>query len=313
MLASKYSDKVMTQLTRLFPLLALLAAIVAWLAPQWFAPLGSAITPLLTLIMFAMGLTLTLDNFRNLRNRPVPLLVGTALQFLLMPLLAFALAVSLQLSPEMTTGLILVGCCPGGTASNVVCYLARGDVALSISLTMLSTLLSVFATPLLTWFYLGQAIDVPIAGMMQSIVQIVLLPVVAGLLLNTWAGSTFSRLAPVLPVISVLAIVLIIAIVVALNAANFLQVSVAIVAAVILHNLAGYGSAYGICRWLRFDERICRTIAIEVGMQNSGLAVALASQFYSAAAALPGAIFSLWHNLSGALLAGLWNSRRDKI
>ena len=303
----------MSLITRLFPLLALLAAALGFLVPGLLANLGGLIVPLLTLIMFAMGLTLTLDNFRDLARRPGKLFVGTILQFSLMPLAAFVIARLLGLERELMIGLVLVGCCPGGTASNVICYLARGDLALSIALTMLSTLLSVAVTPFLTWLYLGQAIDVPIGEMMLSILQIVLVPVLAGLLLNSWQGARLARVQPVLPVVSVLAIVLIIGIVVALNSGNVAAMSLVVLVAVILHNASGIGGAYAVCRLLRYDERVCRTIAIEVGMQNSGLGVALATQFYSAVAALPGAVFSLWHNLSGSLLAGWWGRGKGGV
>ncbi len=207
-------------------------------------------------------------------------------------------------------GMILVGCCPGGTASNVICYLAKGDLALSISLTMVSTFLSVIATPLLTLLYLGQAIEVPILAMVLSILQMVIVPVFAGLILNTYFNKKLIKLRPVLPVISVLAIILIIGIVVAINSNNLVAVSAFVLIAVILHNLIGICSAYVISKQFNYDEKTCRTIAVEVGMQNSGLGVALATQFYSSLAALPGAVFSLWHNLSGSLLAGYWSKNK---
>ncbi len=300
----------MTRITSLFPLLAILAAILAYLMPGLFTPMSGAIVPLLTLIMFAMGLTLTLDSFNSVFRRPLKILVGTGMQFLLMPLVAFLIANLLLADRELVIGLVLVGCCPGGTASNVICYLARGDLALSIALTLVSTLLSVAATPLLAWIYLGQAIDVPILEMMLSILQIVIVPVAAGLAINTWLGERLRAFEAFFPAVSVIAIVFIIGIVVALNSGNMAVMGAAVLVAVILHNLCGIGSAYGLCRLLRYDEATCRTIAIEVGMQNSGLGVALAAKFYSAAAALPGAVFSLWHNLSGSLLAGWWGTAK---
>ena len=296
-------------ITRLFPLLAIMSAVIAYFFPQHFLPLADLIVPLLTLIMFAMGMTLKLDNFKQVLIRPQGIMLGTGLQFVLMPFFAFILVHIFPISAELATGLILVGCCPGGTASNVVCYLAKGNLALSISLTMVSTLLSVVVTPFLTWLYIGQAIEVPITDMMLSILQMVIVPVLAGLFINTWLGAGLGSVSPLFPAISVLAIVLIIGIVVALNSNNLITISGLVIVAVILHNLFGIGSAYGLCRLLRLDESTCRTIAIEVGMQNSGLGVALATQFYSAATALPGAIFSLWHNLSGSLLAGYWGKR----
>ena len=299
----------MNVITRLFPLLAIMSAVIAYIFPQFFSPLADLIVPLLTLIMFAMGMTLTLENFKQILIRPQGIMLGTGLQFVLMPFFAFTLVHVFPISAELATGLILVGCCPGGTASNVVCFLTKGNLALSISLTMVSTLLSLVATPFLTWLYIGQAIEVPITDMMLSILQMVIVPVLAGLLINTWLGARLGRVSPLFPAISVLAIVLIIGIVVALNSNNLVTISGLVIVAVILHNLFGIGSTYGLCKLLRLDESTCRTIAIEVGMQNSGLGVALATQFYSAATALPGAIFSLWHNLSGSLLAGYWGKQ----
>jgi len=302
----------MILITRFFPLLAIVTAAAAYIAPGMFTPMGDAIVPLLTLIMFSMGLTLTMDSFRDVLKTPGKIIVGTLMQFLLMPLAAFLIALGLSMDSSLMTGLVLVGCCPGGTASNVICYLARGNLALSISLTMVSTLLSVVATPLLTWVYLGQAIDVPITDMMLSILQIVIVPVVAGLLLNTWIGGSLKKMEWILPLISVLAIIVIIGIVVALNRDNLAVMSVAVFFAVMAHNALGIGGAYGLGKLIGYEESTCRTLAIEVGMQNSGLGVALATQFYTTAATLPGAVFSLWHNLSGSLLAGFWGKHDEK-
>jgi len=299
----------MSIITRLFPLLAILAALTAFYLPDVFAKLSNLIIPLLTLIMFAMGMTLNLENFKNVIRRPLKIALGTLLQFLLMPLFAFLISHLLVLERELVVGMILVGCCPGGTASNVICYLAKGDLALSISLTMVSTFLSVLLTPFLTLLYLGQAVEVPIIDMMFSILQIVIIPVVLGLCINTYFGAKLTKLMPLFPAVSVLAIVLIIAIVVALNSSDLVAISGLVFVAVILHNILGIGSAYGLSKMCHYDESTCRTIAIEVGMQNSGLGVALATQFYSAVAAIPGAIFSLWHNLSGSLLAGYWSKK----
>lgn len=299
----------MQVIIRYFPLLAIFSALIGFFQPQLFTPLSNFIVPLLTLIMFAMGLTLTFSNFKSVLQQPIKIVLGTALQFILMPLAAFVISQLFDLEREIMIGLVLVGCCPGGTASNVICYLAKGELALSISLTMVSTFLSVLVTPFLTLFYLGQAIDVPLLAMMQSILQMVIAPVFAGLILNTFFNKKLAKLTPVFPAISVLAIVLIIGIVVALNSDNLAVVGGLVILAVILHNLFGICSAYLIARQFKYDKKTCRTIAIEVGMQNSGLAVALATQFYSSLAALPGAVFSLWHNLSGSLLAGYWSKK----
>jgi len=201
----------------------------------------------------------------------------------------------------------VVGACPGGTASNVVCYLARGDVALSISLTTISTLLAIVATPLLTWFYVGQQVPVPVAQMLWSVFKIVLLPVSLGVAVNTLARERLAVVKPLFPLVSVAAIVVIIAIVVALNVGNLATMGVTVAVAVMLHNTAGLLGGYWIARLLGCDNRTSRTLSIEVGMQNSGLGVALAVKYFSAAAAVPGALFSIWHNLSGALMASYWS------
>jgi BASS family bile acid:Na+ symporter len=299
-----------TRITRLFPLWALLGSLLAWLQPDWFTPLKSAIVPLLGLVMFGMGITLTAQNFLTVLRRPMPVAIGVSLQFLLMPLAGWLLARVAGLSPQLTVGLILLGSCPGGTASNVICYLARGDVALSITLTAVSTLLAVLATPLLTLVYAGQLIAVPVADMLLSILRIILLPVSLGVILNHFFHRQLAMVRSLFPLVSVVTIVVIIAIIVALNAAQLGQQAPAVAATVVAHNAFGLTAGYWLARRLGRDERESRTLAIEVGMQNSGLAVALAVKYFSATAALPGALFSIWHNLSGSLLAAVWGRDR---
>ncbi|MEJ2592455.1 MAG: bile acid:sodium symporter family protein [Candidatus Thiodiazotropha sp.] len=300
-----------SRLTRLFPLWALLFSAVAYGLPGGFVVLKPAIVPLLGLVMFGMGMTLTWNHFAEVLKRPAVVGLGVFLQYLVMPLAAWLIAGMLDLPPYLTAGLVLVGACPGGTASNVVCYLARGDVALSITLTTVSTLLAIVMTPLLTWLYVGQKVPVPVQSMLWSIFKIVLLPVALGVLVNSLFGRRLQGIKPLFPLLSVVAIVVIIAIVVALNRENIATMGIAVALAVMLHNLVGLACGYGVPRLLGLDARICRTLAIEVGMQNSGLGVALAVKYFSAAAALPGALFSIWHNLSGSMLAGVW-SRRDR-
>lgn len=295
--------------TSLFPLWAVLVAGVAYSVPEPFVVAQGAIVPLLGLVMLSMGMTLTWASFAEVFQRPRPLVVGAAAQFLMMPLFGWLAAWALSLPPQLAAGLVLVGACPGGTASNLVTYLARGDVALSISLTSLSTLLAVVATPLLTWVYVGQQVPVPVGEMLGSIFKILLLPVALGVAINQWLGARLGRLRHALPLLSVAAILVIIGMVVALNRTHFPALGPAVALAVVLHNGLGLLGGYWAGRLLGWDERICRTLAIEVGMQNSGLGVALAMQYFSAAAALPGALFSVWHNLSGSLLAGWWSRR----
>lgn len=299
----------MIRFTRLFPLWAVLASALAWYLPQPIAAGKPAIVPLLGLVMFGMGITLTPASFQAVWRRPLSVLVGLGLQFLLMPLLGWGIGIVFGLAPALIVGMVLVGSCPGGTASNVICYLARGDVALSITLTACSTLLAILATPVLTLVYAGKMVPVPALGMLLTILKIVLVPVLLGMLVNRVLGSRLAGVKRVFPAVSVAAIVVIIAIIVALNRAQFAQLALPLVAAVIAHNLAGLLGGYGLARLLGREVREARTLAIEVGMQNSGLAVALAMQYFSPLAALPGALFSLWHNLSGSLLAGYWARR----
>lgn len=290
----------------LFPLWALVGSMLAYLFPALLTPLKGAITPLLGVVMLGMGLTLSLGDFEQVVRRPRIVLAGVVMQFSIMPFFAWLVAVVLQLPPALATGLILVGCCPGGTASNVIAYLARADVALSVCLTAVSTLLAVVLTPLLATFYIGQRASVPTVELLGSVVKVVLLPVATGTAINTLYKKRLEALQRVLPALSVTAIVLIIAIIVALNRPGLSTVATQVVVAVALHNGLGLLAGYVGGRLLRVDTATLRTLVIEVGMQNSGLGVALAKQYFGALAALPGAVFSVWHNLTGSLLAGRW-------
>lgn len=294
---------------RWFPLWALLAGVLAYLRPAPFTVASPAIVPLLGLVMFGMGLTLRGRDFRAVLRRPGVVLLGVGLQFLLMPLLGWLLALGTGLSAGLAAGVILLGSCPGGTASNVMCYLARGDVALSITLTAVSTLLAVVATPLLTWLYAGERVEVPVLDVLLSTAKIVLLPVLLGIVVNRVVGAHLDRLKSMFPALSMAAIVTIIAIIVAMNHESIQQLGVLLVTVVVLHNLLGLALGYALPRMLGRSAAECRTLAIEVGMQNSGLAVALATEHFSSVAALPGALFSVWHNFSGSLLAGRWSRR----
>jgi len=301
----------MIRLTQLFPLWAIIISILAWLYPPLFSSYKPLIVPLLSVVMFGMGLTLQLSDFSYVFQMPRLIFLGIVLQYTIMPLTAVALSSIMKLDPVLTAGMILVGTCPGGTASNVICYLARGNVALSITLTAISTLLAVILTPALTAELVSKSIHVPALDMLLSIFYMVIVPVSAGVLLNHVAGRILKPVSVFFPLVSVIAIVFIIAIIVSLNADNFQQIGPAILIAVMLHNGAGLLLGYYSSRLLGYSPTECRTLAIEVGMQNSGLAVALAIKYFTATAALPGAIFSIWHNLSGSILAGFW-SRRTK-
>jgi len=296
-------------MTRLFPIWALAAAGSAVIWPEPWAARGSWVVPLLMGVMFGMGVTLSPQDFRRVASQPGRVGLGTTLQFLVMPLAALLTGWLLRLPPELVAGLVVVGACPGGTASNVICYLARADVALSISLTFVSTLLAVVLTPGLIWLYLGQSVPIPVASMLGSLVQLVLLPVVGGMLVNTFLRRPLQGILPIFPLLSVLAIGAVIGIVVGLNRGPLVESGPWVALAVIVHNLLGLGVGYGAAKLFRVPEAASRTIAIEVGMQNSGLGVALALQYFTPLTALPGALFSVWHNLSGSLLAGVWRRR----
>jgi BASS family bile acid:Na+ symporter len=278
--------------------------------PAPFTELKPAIVPLLTVIMFSMGLTLSIEDFKRALSMPQLIITGLVLQYSIMPFAALAIATIFQLDPALTIGMILVGACPGGTASNVITYLARGNVALSISLTSISTILAIVLTPAITLLIADTSIQVPAARMFVSILYIVILPVALGLALKHFFAYRIKTVEHYLPLIAVAAIVLIIAIITALNAGQFSQVGITVLLAVVLHNAIGLLTGYGSARLMGYPARECRTLAIEVGMQNSGLAVALAIKHFSAAAALPGAIFSIWHNISGSALAFFWSKKQ---
>ncbi|WP_342596558.1 bile acid:sodium symporter family protein [Salinicola lusitanus] len=297
------------RINRLFPVWAVLLAVIAAFEPQLFVGLKADIKTLLVVIMFAMGLTLTREDFARVIKAPKPIAVGVVLQFLIMPVAALLVSRVLGLSPELTTGMILVGATAGGTSSNVMTWLAGGQVALSVSMTMVSTVISVVATPFITWLLVGQTIDVPVLGMLMSIAQLVIAPIALGVVVHHLLGARIRKIESALATLAMAAIVLIIAIVVALNAGNLATLGPIVAIAVIAHNSIGLAGGYWLSRALGFDIRTARTIAFEVGLQNSGLAVTLANQFFTAGAALPGALFSVWHNVSGSVLAGYWKQR----
>lgn len=303
----------LVRFNNLFPVWAILLSVFAFLYSDAFSGLQFAIVPLLAAVMFMMGLTLSKAEFQRIIAAPKPVFLGVLLQFLLMPLLAYLLSAMLQLSTQLTAGMVLVGSCAGGTASNVMCYLAKGDVALSISMTMTSTLIGVIATPLLCTLYLSQTIAVDTTGLLLSMLQMVFVPVLLGVVCNQYLPGLITRLNTLLPTLSMLFILLIIAIIVASNAASIAETGPLVLVAVMLHNSFGLAGGFYGSRLMGFNLKQSQTIAIEVGMQNSGLGVALALQFFSATAALPGAIFSVWHNISGSILASAWGRKRSSL
>lgn len=268
---------------------------------------------MLGLIMFGMGLTLEPDDFTRVFSRPGTVFTGVLCQFILMPGIAWVLSRLFQLSPELTLGVLLVGCCPGGTSSNVICYLAKGNVALSVSMTMVSTLLAPVMTPLLVKILAGAIIPVDFWSMFLSIVEVIILPIVLGRLFKRFQPKASEKASLFLPAFSSIVIALIVAAVVASSAGKLRDVGLVVIVVVMLHNLFGFLLGYGAAKALRLDEQESRTISIEVGMQNSGLACSLVALHFAAMplAAVPGAVFSVWHNISGALLARSF-ARRSK-
>ena len=289
--------------------LVLLAAVLGLLFPGAIRYLKPAyINPLLGVIMFCMGMTLKTDDFRVVFRRPKDVLIGCLAQFTVMPLLAFALTKIFSLDAALAIGVILVGCCPGGTASNVITYLAKGDLALSVGMTATSTLLAPVLTPLLVWLLAGEKVQVDVLGMLLSILWVVILPIGLGLLEKRFAPRVSEKAVAYLPALSTLTISTIVFIVIAANAEKLLSSGLIIILVVILHNLCGLGVGYLIGVALRLSPAKRRAISIEVGMQNSGLASSLANLHFAAypMAAIPGAIFSVWHNISGGIVARLF-------
>lgn len=294
-----------------FPLLVLAAGAAGLMSPGTFTGFAEAVPYLLGVIMFCMGLTLTPPDFKGVMKRPWAVALGLAAQYVVMPGLGWLVAQALDLPPQLAAGVILVGCAPGGTASNVVSYLARGDVALSVSVTTLSTVLAPLLTPALTLLLAGQFLPVDAGSMVGDILKTVLLPVFAGLLVRLTAGRYVARLLGVLPWLSVVAIGAIVAVVVGGSASAIKSAAGLVFLAVVLHNGVGLLLGYAVGRAARLGEPSARALMFEVGMQNSGLAASLAGAHFSPLAALPAAVFSVWHNVSGALAAA-WLAGRDR-
>ena len=290
-------------------IIALLVAIIALVFPDPVKGVikTSYVNTLLGIVMFGMGMTLKLSDFKVVFTKPKAVITGILSQFIIMPLLAFLLVKIFNLDPALAVGVILVGSCPGGTSSNVMTYLAKGDVALSVGMTACTTILAPVVTPALVLLLGGATINVSYVSMLMSIVQVVLVPIVLGFVINHFFEKFAQACAKVLPLISVIAICLIIMAVVAANAAKIMTVGWLIVVVVMLHNLCGYALGYGVGKVLGLSRDQMRTLSIEVGMQNSGLATSLATVHFATMplAAVPGTVFSVWHNISGAIYANI--------
>lgn len=289
-----------------FPVVVLIAAAIALATPGTFTGWAPAVPWMLAVIMLGMGMTLRPIDFAVIAQRPLALLFGVALQYTVMPLLGWGIAQLFGFGTMLTIGMILVGAAPGGTASNVMVYIAKGDTALSVAMTTVSTLLAPLLTPLLILWLVGEDLPVGFGGLFESIVQVVLVPVVLGLLLRLSIPRVIEKILDVLPLISVLGITGVVMAVVAGNADALLNVGLTVALAVILHNVFGLLFGYAVSAGLKTPVTVRRAVSIEVGMQNSGLAATLATVHFTPLAALPAALFSVWHNVSGSLLAGYW-------
>ena len=292
-----------------FPSFILLGAIIAFLFPDPFIPLTNYINIFLTIIMFTMGLTLTVPDFQMVLKRPLPILIGVVAQFVIMPFLAIVVAKMFNLNPALAVGLLMLGSVPGGTSSNVIAFLARGDVALSVTMTSMSTIVSPIMTPFLMLMLSGTETAVDGGGMAWTLVQTVLLPVIIGLVLRVFLNKWIDKILPILPYLSILGIGGVVFGAVAANAERLMSVGLIVFVAVIVHNVFGYVLGYLTGRLFKFPEAANRTMAIEIGTQSAGLASGMAGRFFTPEAALPGAVAAVVHNITGAVYVGLVRSR----
>jgi BASS family bile acid:Na+ symporter len=297
-----------------FTLMVMAVVSLAMYYPQYFKTIGSfklpaLIIPLLQLIMFGMGTELSLKDFANVVRMPKGIIVGVVCHYVIMPMVGFAIANLFHFSPAIAAGIILVGCCPSGLASNVMCYLAKGNLALSVSVTTISTMVAPFLTPLLMRLLGGSFVEIDFWGMVWDITKIVIIPVTAGLAFHYLIHGKFKWLDKAMPLLSMVGIGIILTIITAAGRDNLLKVGALLVVATLLHNILGYFMGYWSARLLRFHERDCRTIALEVGMQNAGLASGLALDMGKlATAGLAPAIFGPVMNITGSSLASWWHN-----
>lgn len=303
----KKIENIISVLTRYIGIIIILFSIFAFIAPSGFAWATNYTSWFLGAAMFGMGLTIRTEDFKAVLVRPREIIIGCVAQYTIMPLSAWGLCMLLNLPADLAVGVILVGCCPGGTASNVITYIAGGDVSLSVGMTIVSTLLAPVMTPFLTYVLAGAWVDVSLAAMVISVIKVILLPVLLGIVIHRILGRKMERISSMVPLISVVAIVMIIAGIVANNVEKILTCGLLVLGVVMLHNLLGLLLGLLASRIFRVPYDKATAIAIEVAMQNSGLAVSLAASNFAAnpLATLPGAIFSVWHNISGSVFASL--------
>jgi len=307
-------SRTLNTLTNLFPLWVTVSGVLALFHPAWFTWFkGPLIVWGLAIIMLGMGITLSLEDFKQVTRTPRPVALGVIAQFCIMPFMGWAIANVLNLPPEFAAGLILVSCCPGGTASNVVVYIARANIALSVLMTMCSTFAAIALTPVLTQWLAGKYVPVDAWALFRSTVQIVLLPIVFGMLLNRYAQKTVERVKPAAPLVAVITIVLIVASILGARAEQIRESGGILLLAVTLMHMGAFTLGYGITSVFGFEALIRRTVAIEVGMQNSGLGSALAVKHFTPSAATPCAVSAIMHCILGSFLAALWRRDAEKL
>lgn len=295
-----------------FALWVLLLAGLALYSPNLFTWIGPYVSLLLGIVMFGMGMTLSVGDFKLVLKEPKGVIIGVLAQFIIMPSLAYILAKVLQLSPEVAVGVILVGSCPGGTASNVMTFLSKGNTALSVTITSITTLLAPILTPAIIYFLASEWLNVSAGDMFLSVVKMVLIPIILGIIVKLIFKNKTNAVNGAMPIVSVVAIVAIVAAVVSGSRDKILDTGLLIFAVVILHNSLGLLLGFFVSKLLKLNYEDQKAVSIEVGMQNSGLGAALAMAHFSPLAAVPSAIFSVWHNISGPILASYWGWKADR-
>ncbi|WP_448757976.1 bile acid:sodium symporter family protein [Aggregatibacter sp.] len=298
--------------SKTFALWVLLFAFLAFISPEAFLEIRGYIPYLLGIVMFGMGITLTFNDFSEVVKHPKSVIVGVVGQFVIMPSIAFALAKLFVLPTDLAIGVILVGACPGGTSSNVMTYLAKGNTALSVACTTISTLLAPLLTPIIFYVLASQWIDIDASAMFASVLKMVLFPIFLGLVIRALFKKQMAQISQTMPLVSVIAIVLILAAVVAGSKDKIIDSGLLIFGVVVLHNCLGYLVGFIAAKTLRLNNYDSKAIAIEVGMQNSGLGAALATAHFNPIAAVPSAVFSFWHNVSGPILANYFSTLKNQ-
>lgn len=300
------------KITKNIGLIIIVFSVIAYFLPDYFSWMTSYTTIFLALAMFGMGTSIDEDSFKEILKHPKDVIIGSLAQFTIMPLLAYLLAITFDVNKDIALGIILVGSCPGGTASNVITHIAGGNVSMSVSMTILSTLLAPIVTPALVYLLAGRWVEVSILAMFISVVKVILLPILAGILVQRLSPKTVEKSKDVFPLISSAAIILIIAGIIGANSEKIAQSGLIVLLIVAIHNALGLLAGLLVAKVAKMDYDKATALAIEVGMQNSGLAIQLATANFALnpLATLPGAIFSIWHNISGSIFASI---RRKKL